>query len=187
MSSTIVRALALGLALAALAPSTTSAEIDGDALVASDAGVWLELPRGWRASEFSAYPGVLVWLSRTTPRVNILVTVDEQAPCRDPLRFCLGGDASASISVVRQQLEAAGFEITKQLVSRTPEIEYQAGRRFLRHATIVVGTRVVSVVMAADSPAVRAAQGRVFERMTQSVRALAPPRAADAAPVTSAD
>ncbi len=179
-STAIALAATVAAAIATVDVGRVAAEIDGDTLVATEHGLRLDLPRGWRASEVSAYPGVVVWLARTTPRVTIIVTVDPLVgPCRDPLRFCA---AESAIDVVRQQLDDAGFRITAQTQSRTPELEYQAGKRFLRHAVLVVGDQVVSVILAADSPANRAAQGRVFDRLTQTVRPLAaPPRRATSA------
>jgi hypothetical protein len=168
-------AMAIAVALGAGAARPAAADIDGDVLIAPDRGLRLELPRGWRASEVSAYPGVVVWLSRTTPRITILVTVDPVVgPCRDPLRFC-DRDADLAINVVRQQLDVAGFQVTAQAQSRTPELEYQAGNRFLRHAVLVIDDQVVSIILAADTAAIRAAQGRMFERLVTSVRPLAPP------------
>lgn len=177
-------AIALAIVVGATGPRPLAAEVDGDTLIATEHGLRLELPRGWRASEVSAYPGIVVWLARTTPRVTIIVTVDRLVgPCGDPLRFC-ERDAEAAADVLRRQLDAAGFQITAQAQSRTPELEYQTGQRFLRHAVMVIGDQVVSVVLAADSPSVRAAQGRMFERLIQNVR---PIRAEAAAPVTSGD
>lgn len=171
MSSSRIPALAVAALVAIATPAR--ADIEGDALVSTEHGVRLELPRGWRATEVSAYPGVVVRIARTTPRVTIFVTVDPvDGPCSDPLRFC-SRDADAAIGVVRAQLVAAGFQITAQAQSRTPELEYQAGDRYLRHAVVLLGDRVVSVILAADSPATRAAQGRLFERLTQTVRPLA--------------
>lgn len=177
----LATALAVAIVVGDAGSRAVTAEVDGDTLIATEHGLRLELPRGWRASEVSAYPGVVVWLARTMPRVTILVTVDPLVgPCRDPLRFC---SADGAIDVLRTQLDAAGFQITAQAQSRTPELEYQVGKRFMRHAVMVIGDQVVSVVLAADSPAVRAAQGRMFERLTQNVRAIKP----EAATATSAD
>jgi hypothetical protein len=167
------RALVLVTALAAAPTTAARADIDGDTLISTEHGLRLELPRGWRATEVTPYPGIVVWMSRTTPRVTMIVTVDPVVgPCRDPLRFC-DRDPDAAITVLRAQLGAAGFQITAQTQSRTPELEYQAGGRFLRHAAVVLDDRIVSVILAADSAQARAAQGRVFERVTQTVRALA--------------
>lgn len=179
MSTVLPRLVACALiALAVARPAT--AEIDGDTLVDAGRGVRLELPRGWRATDVTPYPGVLAWLSRTTPRVAILVTADRIDACDDPGRFC-DRDASRAMATLVEQLSAAGFVVTAQEQSRTPEVEYEAGRRNLRQAVVVVGDQLVSVVLAADSPAVRAAQGRVFERLVQSVRSSTPPRPGGAA------
>lgn len=167
----VAAALAVGLAAA---PGGARADIQGDLLLAPEHGLRIELPRAWRASEVSAYPGVVVRLSRTQPRVTMVVTVDPLVgPCSDPIRFC-GPNADAAIDVLRLQLVAAGFEVTAQTQSRAPELEYQLGGRYLRHAVLVIDGQVVSVVLAADSPAVRAGQARAFERLTQSIRGLAP-------------
>lgn len=178
--STRARLLAGCLALASAAlvatPIATRADIEGDVLISTEHGLRLELPRGWRATEVSAYPGVVVWISRTTPRVTLVVTVDPVVgPCSDPLRFCRA-DATDAADVLRLQLDAAGFQITAQTQSRAPELEYQVGGRFLRHAVIVEGDQVVSVLLAADSPSARAGQARIFERLVQSIRALPVPR-----------
>lgn len=180
MSTTLSR-LAV-CALLALTARPAIAEIDGDTLIDAARGVRLELPRGWRVTDVTPYPGVLARLSRTTPRVAILVTADAIAPCNAPGQFC-DPDAGHAIAALVEQLSAAGFVVTAQEQSGTPEVEYEAGRRYLRQAVVVVGDQVVSVVLAADSPAVRAAQGRVFERLVQSVRSSAPARAG-AAPTT---
>lgn len=181
-STLAARALLAAAVVISAGAAPARADIDGDTLTSTPHGVRLELPRGWRASEVSVYPGVVVWLSRSSPRVTILVTVDPLVgPCDDPLRFC---SASGAIDVLRGQLDVAGFTVTAQAQSRTPELEYQAGGRFLRHAVLVVDDQVVSVVLAADSPTLRSAQRRVFERVVQTVRPLtvAPRR-----PLTSED
>lgn len=181
--ASLATALAVAIVVGDHGPRRAAAEVDGDTLIATARGLRLELPRGWRATEVSAYPGVVVWLARTTPRVTVLVTVDPLVgPCADPARFC---SADGAIDVLRTQLDGAGFQITAQAQSRTPELEYQTGKRFMRHAVLVIGDQVVSVVLAADSPSARAAQGRMFERLTQSVRPLTPTPTRGAA--TSAD
>ena len=64
--------LAALAALAALA-TTARADLDGDAFTSTDDGVRIEVPRGWRASDQSAYPHVLLTLSRSQPRARVLL------------------------------------------------------------------------------------------------------------------
>jgi hypothetical protein len=176
MSSSMTIALAAFAALVAIASvaTTASAEIDGETFTSETHGVRAQLPRGWRTTSSSGYPGTLVWLSRSKPRVRIVIAIDPiVTDCSAGATFC-NPDPSAAAAALRAQLVGAGFEITAQEQTRTPELEYHRGRRYLRHAVIVVGNSVVSVILAADSTADRAAMGRVFDRVTQSVRPFAP-------------
>jgi hypothetical protein len=158
--------------LLALASSVASADIDGDSFVSEQHGVRAQLPRGWRITESSGYPRSLVWLSRSKPRVRIAIVVDPIADeCGAGIAFC-SPDPNAAAAALRAQLVGAGFEITSQEQTRTPELQYQGRRSYLRHAVIIVGDSVVSVILAADSAADRASVGRVFDRLTQSVRPL---------------
>lgn len=150
------------------------AEVDGAIFTSEAVGVRAEVPRNWRVSETSGYPDVLLWMSRSRPRVKIVVSADPIAEdCRTDLDavFC-SRDVAQVAAALRAQIAAAGFTITAQEQSRTPELYYQAGGHYLRHALVVVGDHVVSVVLVADSPADRSQQSRVFERLTQSVRPL---------------
>jgi hypothetical protein len=150
--------------------SSATAEIDGDSYVSDEHGVRAQLPRGWRITESSGYPRTLVWLSRSRPRVRMAITIDPIGDeCGAGVTFC-SADPSAAAAALRAHLVTAGFEITSQEQTRTPELEYQGKRSYLRHAVIIIGDNVVSVILAADSPADRAQVGRVFDRLTQSVR-----------------
>jgi hypothetical protein len=159
----------MATAVVATAPPAT-ADIDGDSYVSEQHGVRAQLPRGWRITESSGYPRALVWLARSKPRVRIAIVVDPIADeCGAGVTFCTH-DPAATAAVLRAQLVSAGFEITSQELTRTPELQYQSKRSYLRHAVIIVGDSVVSVILAADSAADRATVGRVFDRLTQSVR-----------------
>lgn len=163
------------LALVCVTARPLSAEIEGDSYVSETYGLRATLPRGWRITESSGYPRTLLWLSRSKPRVRIAVTVDPIAPdCRAGATFC-NRDPGAAASTLRGHLMSAGFQMgASRQDSRTPTLEYTIGRAHLRHAIIVVGDHVVSVILAADSPADAAAMTRTFDRLVQSVRPLAP-------------
>ncbi len=164
--------LAALLVVAFSAPIATPADIDGASYVSEAYGLRATLPRGWRITESSGYPRSMVWMSRSKPRVRIALTIDPiAADCRGGAAFC-NRDPAAAAAALRAHLVGAGFEITSQEQTRTPELEYQSGRSYLRHAVIVVGDSVVSVILAADSPGDRASMGRTFDRLTQSVRPL---------------
>lgn len=162
------------IAALVLVAAPVTAEIEGDSYVSDEFGVRAQLPRGWRITESSGYPRTLVWMSRSKPRVRMALVVDDIAlECGAGVTFC-SDDPTAAAASLRAQLVGAGFEITSQEQTRTPELEYQGKRSYLRHAVIIVGDSVVSVVLAADSPSDRAQVSRAFDRLTQSVRATSP-------------
>lgn len=166
----------VGLALAAmLAASPAAADIDGDSFVSEAYGLRATLPRGWRISESTGYPRNLLWLSRSKPRVRIAIVVDPIAPdCRAGATFC-NRDPSRAAETLLAHLSAAGLEGgTIRRESRTPTLDYRIGSSHLRHAVIVIGDHVVSVILAADSPGDVSAMARTFDRLVQSVRPIAP-------------
>lgn len=170
--------LALGalVAIALGSARPARADLDGETFTSPEYGVRAEVPRGWRVSEVSGYPRVLLVMSRSTPPARLYVTIDPIVPgCRTELDavFC-SADPTAAVTRLRERLDATGFRITAQTLSRTPELEYEAGDHFVRHALIVIDDHVVSVILATRSTSGRSSLRRVFDRLTQSVRA-APP------------
>lgn len=162
------------LVAALLAAGTARAEIDGDRFVSKEHGLRLELPRGWRVTESIGYPRVLVELSRSVPRARIYVTADRIVPgCRtEPEAVFCSADPGVAIAQLRERLEALGVRITAQQQSRTPEVEYELGGRYVRQALIVNGGEIVTVLVATDTAAARSALRRTFDRLVQSARAL---------------
>ncbi len=167
----------VAVALALLGAShPVRAEVDGDRYTSTTHGVRIELPRGWRVSESNGYPRLLLTLSRSVPRARILVTIDRIVPgCRtEPEAVFCTTDPAGAIAQLRGRLESLGVRVTAQQQSRTPELEYELGRRYVRQALVVLGDDVVSVVIATETPAARSALRRTFDQLVQSVRRLSP-------------
>lgn len=164
----------IALSLVVLAALTTSAaaDLDGDAFTSPADGVRLEVPRGWRATDKSAYPQVLLTLSRSQPRARVIVTIDPIVPgCRtEPDAVFCSSDPPKAMASLRERLDRLGVRVTAQQDSRTPELEYEANRRYVRHALVIVGDRVISVILATDRPEDRSGLRRMFDRLVQSVR-----------------
>ena len=169
----------VGLGLVALlgVSHPAAADIDGDSFTSETYGLRATLPRGWRITESSGYPRTLLWLSRSKPRVRIAIAVDPiAADCRAGATFC-NRDPGAVAAALYAHLEGAGFHVSSQATrdqTRTPTLEYRIGSSHLRHAIIIVGNNVVSVILAADSPGDVSAMARTFDRLVQSVRPIAP-------------
>ena len=71
---------------------------------------------------------------------------------------------------LRERLDRLGVRVTAQQDSRTPELEYEANGRYVRHALVIVGDRVVSVILATERGEDRSGLRRMFDRLVQSVR-----------------
>lgn len=171
----LVGNLVVALVVAVLGVShPASADIDGDSFTSEAYGLRATLPRGWRITESTGYPRTLLWLSRSKPRVRISIAVDPiAADCRDGATFC-NRDPISAARTLAGHLAAAGFTVRNvSEQSRTPTIDYGIGRAYLRHAIVIVGDHVVSVIVAADSQADLTAMTRTFDRLVQSVRPLA--------------
>lgn len=163
---------ALILATLVALTTATRADLDGDVFTSADDGVRIEVPRGWRASDKSAYPHVLLTLSRSRPRARVFITIDPIVPgCRtEPDAVFCSSDPPKAMASLRERLDRLGVRVTAQQDSRTPELEYEANGRYVRHALVIVGDRVVSVILATERGDDRSGLRRMFDRLVQSVR-----------------
>lgn len=166
-----MRAALILATLVALA-TAARADLDGDVFTSADDGVRIEVPRGWRASDKSAYPHVLLTLSRSRPRARVFITIDPIVPgCRtEPDAVFCSSDPPKAMASLRERLDRLGVRVTAQQDSRTPELEYEANGRYVRHALVIVGDRVVSVILATERGDDRSGLRRMFDRLVQSVR-----------------
>ena len=173
--SVVMLATLATLAALAVAPARARADLDGDVFTSPDDHLRLDVPRGWRVSDRSGYPHVLLTLSRSKPRARLQITVDAIVPgCRTvPDAVFCSAEPTAALARLRDGLEPLGARITAQLEGRSPELEYQAGRRFVRHALVVIDDRVISVILSTDRADDRTALRRTFDRLVQSVRPVA--------------
>jgi hypothetical protein len=193
--SSVERRFVVGAALAAsvialVAHHVRDAEatLDDTAFSSREAGIRMALPRGWRASETPAYPGILLWLNHTQPPGELLLTVEDIGP---DARHCWPADAqdgnvrcrdeataSAFLCVLRSRLAHAGFELGPIEEGRWFDFQERANpRRFMRQGVVVGGDRAFSLILGAPTTADRATHGRAFER---SLRALRPVGASEA-------
>lgn len=177
------------IALLAYGVHRADATLDDAAFTSRDPGVRMALPRGWRASETPAYPGVLLWLNRTQPPGQLLLTVEDIGA---DARRCWPADATdggaacrreptttAFLCVLRSRLARAGFELGPIEEGRWFDFQDRTNpRRYLRQGVVVGGERAFSLILSAPTTADRATHGRAFER---SLRALRPTGAAEAA------
>jgi hypothetical protein len=160
----------------AIAHRAARATLDDDVFTSREADVRMLAPRGWRVSDVPSYPGVLLWMNRSKPPGQMLLTVEDISPSS---RACwpaeCGHNANVPdfVCVLGSRLRAAGFEIGPVEDGRW--FDYQAGKsatRFLRQGVVVLGHHAFTLILAAPTANDRATHARAFDRALRSVRPL---------------
>jgi hypothetical protein len=178
------------VALALLRPGA-EAGLEGEVYTSREANIRLVVPRGWRVSDLPTYPGILLWMARTKPPGRMLLTVDtidRDARCAWP-KACRDGArplAEQMACALAVRVEAAGFRPGPVQSGRTPWFDYEDGKRWLRQAVLMSGSRAVTLILSASSIADRANHARSFDRAIRSLRPLTASEAAAVAPVIDA-
>ncbi|HEX3766339.1 MAG TPA: hypothetical protein VHW23_46925 [Kofleriaceae bacterium] len=183
-------ALALGAGLA----RESAADYDNGVLTSRADHIRLIVPRGWRASDQSSYPGLLLWMARSQPQGQIELTSEaftrklfcswpvECRTSRDSNLNCSGTAQCASMyaCALRAKLTALHMHVgpteagpKENEAAGLPSVwfEYDDGRHFLRQAIVISSDRAFSLLLSAATGDARATHSRAFE---QALRTLQP-------------
>lgn len=145
------------------------------------------VPRAWRATDQPSYPGLILWMMRSQPPGQVVLTSEAftrdlyctwPVPCRTAqesltarfacaLRTKLAAQRPMRVGPTQpgpKENEAAGM----------PSVwfEYEDGKRFLRHAVALTADRAYSLVLSSPANDARAAHARAFDQMLRSLRLL---------------
>jgi len=168
--------VACAAALALVVGTPASATLDEDVYTSRDHDVRMVTPRGWRVSESPAYPGVLLWMNRTKPSGQMLLTVDDIGPAAQacwPKSCPREASVRGFLCVLQSRLTAAGFQVGPVEDGRW--FDYQDGkpaRRFMRQGVVVLGHRAFTLILATPATSDRVAHARAFDRALRSIRSL---------------
>lgn len=145
------------------------------------------VPRGWRASEQANYPGVLLWMARSQPPGQIVLTSEPftralycawPQQCR-PTSTEPAALASAYACSLRTKLQSLKFKVDafqagpkENEAAGLPSLwfEYQDNKHFQRQAVAFSHDRAISLLLSTPTAEARAAHTRAFE---QALRTLA--------------
>jgi hypothetical protein len=155
----------------------------------------LIVPRGWRASDQQSYPGLLLWMARSQPPGQIVLTTEElthELYCSWPVTCRASHDnlPAKYACALRGKLEARGLHV--EAVQAGPKdnetaglpsvwFEYQDPRHFLRHAIAFSSDRAISLVLSAPTSEARATHTRAFEQALRTLHLLSEEETARAA------
>ena len=199
------RVLATAVFFSALCAGVAVAEIENQVLVNNAGGFSIKLPSGWRISKQPSYPGIAVWLRRTTPLGTIWISsepVDKTLICSWP-PVCRNRNESIASNyacAVETQLRIARVTISRlkwdpKAIPTTDFaaewLTYSTKARAVRQTFMVNAQSAVTIAISAPNAVALKSHLRDFEQMLRSIRAIknedvptgsaAPPAAPDAA------
>lgn len=150
------------------------------------------VPRGWRATDQPSYPGLLLWMMRSQPPGQMVLTSEiftRELYCswpvqcrssREPLvqRYVCAIRAKLQQQRMRVGTTQPGPNENKEAGMPSLYFEYEDGRRFLRQAFTFTNDRFVSLVLSAPNDNARASHVHTFEQALRTLRTLTPAEAA---------
>jgi len=173
------------------------AELENQVFTSRADRIQMVVPRGWRATDQPSYPGLLLWMMRTQPPGQIVLTSEtftRELYCSWPVACRNSGDSNTAkyVCALRERLTAQRLRVgpiqqgpKENELAGLPSVwfEYDDGKRFLRQAVAVTSDRAVSLVLTAPTNEARAAHGRPFDQALRTLHVLT---AAETAPTNDA-
>ncbi len=189
------RALSTAVFFSALCAGVAVAEIENGVLKDSAGGFAIKLPGGWRISDQPSYPGIAVWLRRTTPLGIIWISsepVDKNLICSWPPECRNPNDSIASnyACAVETRLRIGRVTVSRlrwdQKAIPTTDfaaewLTYSTKARAVRQAFMVNAHSAVTIAISSPNAVTLKAHLRDFEQMLRSIRAIK----AETGPTTS--
>jgi hypothetical protein len=162
------------------------AELDNQVFTSRADRLRLLVPRGWRATDQPSYPGLQLWMMRTTPPGHIVLsseTFTRQLYCSWPISCRQSTETMTAkyACALRTRLQTQRFRVgpTQQgpkenEAAGLPSVwfEYDDGKRFLRQAVAMTQDRAFSLVLSAPSNDARAQHVRPFDQTLRTMRLL---------------
>jgi hypothetical protein len=179
--------VAIGSLALVLVSATSDAELENQVFTSKTDRLRLVVPRGWRATDQPSYPGLVLWMMRSQPKGEIVLTSEpftRELYCSWPVSCRLSKEplASRMACALRQKLVALGMRVgpTQAGPKENEEaglpsvwIEYDDGKHFMRHAIAFDEERVaVSLMLSTPTTEARATHVRAFEQALRTLRSL---------------
>src|SRR5690348_14536380 len=179
-------ALAAALAIAAAVfVRISAADLENGVFTSREARLRMIVPRNWRVSDQTSYPGLVLWMARSEPQPGqIQLTVERftrELYCSWP-RTCQvsrEGLPSRYACALRSTLEAKRIRVEavqagpkENEAAGLPSIwfDYDDGKHFLRQAiAFSPDDYAISLVLSAGSKEARAIHGRAFEQALRTL------------------
>jgi hypothetical protein len=176
---------ALGLGTAVLVEDS-AAELENLVFTSRADRLRLLVPRGWRASDQPSYPGLLLWMGRSEPQGQIVLTAEaftRDLYCSWPVTCRTSHETLPSkyACALRSKLEAQRLRVNaiqagprENEAAGLPSIwfEYDDGKHFLRQAIAFSPDRAISLVLSTQTSEARTTYSRAFEQTLRTLHLL---------------
>lgn len=192
-----VIAIAIGLVTVGVASrflvGESAAELESQLFTSRTDRIRMVVPRGWRATDQPSYPGLVLWMMRSQPPGQIVLTSEaftRELYCSWPIECRTSRESNAAkyACALRGKLQAQRMRVgpvepgpRDNEASGLPSVwfEYDDGKKFLRQAVALgASDRAVSLVLSAPSNEARAAHVRAFEQALRTLRTVSAEEAA---------
>lgn len=195
---------AMTIGVGVLVDDVAHAELENSVFTSRANRLRMVVPRGWRATDQPSYPGLLLWMLRSQPPGQIVLTAEtftREQYCSWPIACRTSPESLSSkyACALRAKLQTQRMQVgpvqagpKDNEAAGLPSVwfEYDDGKRFLRQAVAVGGDHTVTLVLSAPTNDARAAHVRPFEQALRTLRPLTSDEEAvaspDAAPVPQA-
>ncbi len=192
-------AIAIGLAIGiGFLVGDSAAELENQVFTSRADRLRMVVPRGWRATDQPSYPGLLLWMMRSQPPGQIVLTAESftrELYCSWPIACRTSHDSLPQKYACALRTKLGNQRMRVGPVQPGPKdneasglpsvwFEYDDAKRFLRQAVALSSDRAISLVLASPTNEARAAHVRPFEQALRSLRSLT---AAESAPIGSVD
>ncbi len=174
----------------AVGSSSVNAELDSSIFTSRQHRLRVVVPRGWRATDQPTYPGLILWMLRTSPEgtAKIVLTAEPftrqvycswPPECRAsaeslPSKFACALRSKLTAQRINTGAIAAGPKENEQAGMPSVWFELDDGKQYVRQAVAVREDRLVSLVLTAGSAGARTANARPFEQALRTLRPLTP-------------
>jgi hypothetical protein len=192
-------AAALSIGVGVLVGSS-AAELESAVFTSREARLRMIVPRGWRASDQTSYPGLVLWMARSDPPGQIQLTVERFTRdlfCTWP-RSCQTsreGLPSRYACALRFALEAKRLRV--EPIQAGPKeneaaglasiwFDYDDGKHFLRQAIAFSSDFAISLVLSTPTREARGTHGRAFEQALRTLHLLSAEESARAEGIDAA-
>jgi hypothetical protein len=169
----------------------SSAELENQVFTSSSGRLRMIVPRGWRATDQPSYPGLVLWMMKSQPPGQIVLTAERftrDLYCSWPVQCRnLASNTAKYTCALREKLATQKLRVgPAQLGPKENEaagipsmyFEYDDGKRFLRQAVAVTDRRALSLVLSAPTNDARAAHTRPFDQALRTLQILTPAQVA---------